>query len=67
MDANLHKTPDEILKAALAREKQAHDFYQQAAMHCKVQMVRDLFETLMNEESRHIKLIQGIQAKLQIG
>jgi rubrerythrin len=67
MDAIQPKTPDEIMKEALVREKQAHDFYQQAAMHCKVQMVRELLEGLQNEESRHIKLIQNMLTKLQIG
>jgi rubrerythrin len=60
------KTPAEILQAALAREKQAHDFYQDSAMQCKIPMVRELFEALMNEESRHIKLIQGMIAKFEI-
>lgn len=67
METVVPKTPIEILKMALAKEQQAHDFYQAASTHCKIQMMRELLETLMNEESRHIKLVQAMITKLQIG
>jgi rubrerythrin len=67
METNHLKTPQEILKAALIKEKQAHDFYQETAMHCKIEMVRELLESLANEESRHIKLVQNMLGKLELG
>ena len=67
MEITQPKTPTEILRLALDKEKKAHDFYMESAMHCKVQVVRDLLEGLMHEESRHIKLIQGMLARLQNG
>lgn len=67
MDANLPKTPGDILKSALIREKSAHDFYEQSAMHCKIPMVRALLESLMNEETHHMKLIQAMITKLELG
>lgn len=67
MDAMSPKTPGDILKSALSREKDAHDFYEQSALHCKIPMVRDLLESLMNEETRHMKLIQSMITKIEMG
>jgi len=61
------RTPAEILKAALAREKAARDFYGNLARSCRVDFVRELLEQLKDEESKHIRLIQNMLTKLSSG
>ena len=65
MNNALPKTPVEILKDALAREQEAHDFYEQMLLVCKADMVVTLLETLKNEESRHLRLVHAMLAKLE--
>ena len=60
-------TPVALLKAALAKEQQAHDFYEQAIRSCKITLVRELLETLKDEESRHVRLVREMLAKLELG
>jgi len=60
-------SPDEILKAALEKERQACDFYGNLASGCSVDFVRDLLEKLQNEESRHVKVIEEMIQKLEAG
>lgn len=67
MDPTTLRTPVEILTAALAREKAAHDFYEITSEHCKIDMVRKLLDDLKNEESRHIRLIQTMLTKMELG
>jgi rubrerythrin len=38
------KTSDQILQVALAKEKEARDFYDEQAAHCRVDFVRKLLE-----------------------
>ncbi len=59
-------TPGELLKAALAKEQQAHDFYEHAILSCKITEVRELLEFLMNEESRHLHLVREMIVKLDL-
>ncbi len=66
MSTTTPKTPVEILKDALAREQAAHDFYAQMMLNCKTDMVVELLETLKNEESRHIRLVQAMIVKLKL-
>ena len=61
------RTPDQILRVALAKEKEARDFYDEQAAHCRVDFVRKLLERLKNEESKHIRLVQGMMTKLEAG
>jgi rubrerythrin len=61
------KTPAEILGAALAREKEARDFYGDLARQCRVDFVRQLLERLKDEESKHVRLIQDMMTKLSRG
>jgi len=61
------KTSDQILQVALAKEKEARDFYDEQAAHCRVDFVRKLLEKLKNEESKHIRMVQGMIAKLNVG
>ena len=45
------RTTDQILQVALAKEKEARDFYDEQAVHCRVDFVRKLLEKLKDEES----------------
>ncbi|MBN1558282.1 MAG: hypothetical protein JW951_09070 [Lentisphaerae bacterium] len=57
--------PDAILHKALEKETQARDFYAELAAHTSVDFVRDLLITLQNEESRHMRMIRAMIAKLE--
>ena len=61
------RTSDQILQVALAKEKEAREFYDEQIVHCHVDFVRELLEKLKNEESKHIRLVQGMIAKLKAG
>jgi rubrerythrin len=61
------KTPDEILQAALAREEEARDFYADMATHCRVGFVKELLERLKDEETKHVRMIQDMITKLNLG
>jgi rubrerythrin len=61
------KTPDQILQVALAKEKEARDFYDAQAADCRVDFVRKLLEKLKNEESKHIRMVQEMMKKLNVG
>ena len=65
MDTASLKTPADILKAALVKEQQAYDFYEQMIRNCKIEMVVELLETLKNEESRHLRLVRAMLAKME--
>ena len=60
-------TPDEILREALEKERQARDFYAGLASNCSVVFVRELLEKLQNEESKHVHLIQAMLGRLESG
>ena len=60
-------TPDQILQKALEKETQARDFYGELALSCAVDFVRELLEKLRNEESKHMRRIQDMRAKLESG
>jgi len=66
-DANELKTPDQILRAALAKEEEAHRFYGDILTHCPSQIVRELVERLKNEEYRHVRMVKEMIAKLNLG
>jgi rubrerythrin len=61
------KTSDEVLRMALTKEKEARDFYDEQAGQCRVEFVRRLLEKLKNEESKHIRMVQGMITKLNVG
>lgn len=61
------KSGNEILEAALHKEKQAHDFYDGLLVHCKVDEVRKLVEKLRDEESRHVAMIEAMMVQLRLG
>jgi len=51
-------TPMELLEIALAKEKSAYAFYQQMLRRTRVGLLRELAETLKNEEWKHIRLVE---------
>jgi rubrerythrin len=61
------KSADEILEVALRKEKQARDFYQGLALHCGVEIVRELVERLRDEEAKHVKMIETMLSRLRLG
>ena len=67
MEKHELKTPDQILQMALAKEKEARDFYDAQATYCPVDFVRQLLEKLKDEESKHIRMVQSMIAKLSAG
>lgn len=58
------KTPDQILAAALEKEKAARSFYAELADQCHVDFVKDLLLHLQNEEEKHAVLIRKMIARL---
>ena len=66
MQPNLN-SPDRILRKALEKETQAHEFYAGIAAGCTVEIVRKLAETLEAEEARHIRMIRDMMARFSVG
>ncbi len=60
-------TPDEILSAALAKERQSRQFYTGLAERCTIDMVRQLIEKLKDEENKHVKMIEEMITNLRLG
>jgi rubrerythrin len=60
-------TTDEILRKALEKETQAHDFYAELAASCTVDFVKELLLKLQNEEAKHIRMIQDMLGRLESG
>ena len=61
------RTPDEILNAALAKERQSCQFYSGLAEQCRIDMVRQLIEKLKDEENKHVKMVEDMLADLRLG
>lgn len=61
------KMPDEILRVALSKEKQAYEFYKRLTTQCRVDSVRRLLESLSIEEGKHIHMIEKMMANLRSG
>lgn len=51
-------------EVALAAEKKAFDFYDQALPSVKDRDIKELFEELREEESEHVRMVEDIIAKL---
>jgi len=67
MEKREFRTPDEILKEALAREEEARDFYGGLATQTSVDFVKKLLERLETEESKHVALVQEMITRLNRG
>ena len=61
------RTPEEILRKALEKETQARDFYAKLALECTVDFVKELLQTLQNEEAKHMHMIRKMQGRLESG
>ncbi|MEW6332783.1 MAG: hypothetical protein AB1558_00775 [Thermodesulfobacteriota bacterium] len=61
------KLSDDILNEALAQERIAQDFYARMAARCQIAFVRELMETLEDEASKHIKLIENMRGQIGLG
>jgi rubrerythrin len=51
-------------EVALASERKAYDFYDQALPHVKNEEIRALFTELRDEETEHVRMVQEAIAKL---
>ena len=60
-------TSDEILRTALEKETQAHDFYAVLAASCTIDYVKELLLKLQNEEYKHIRMIRDMLGRLESG
>lgn len=54
----------EAFQVALAAERRAHDFYDEALKHVQDPDIRELFTELREEETEHVAMVQAIIAKL---
>ena len=59
-----YMSPLKAYHVALSSEKKAFEFYDQALRHVSQPDVKALFEELREEEAEHIRMVQGIIAKL---
>lgn len=66
-DTRSLSTPDEILNAALAKERQSREFYAGLAEQCQIDTVRRLLEKLKDEESKHVRMIEDMLKDLRLG
>ncbi len=51
-------TPMEILEAALSKEKAAYNFYEKLLNNTNIGMLQEIIEQLLQEEYKHIQLIE---------
>ena len=66
-DPRTLSTPMAILEAALDREKAAHQFYGQLLNNTNIGMMQEIIEHLLEEEYKHIQLIEKKMAALRNG
>jgi rubrerythrin len=66
-DTDKLKTPGDILKKALEKEREAYDFYNSLSQQTKIEMVRRLVDSLKDEEAKHARAIEQMIAKLNRG
>ena len=60
-------TPMDVLRAALRKEEAAYRFYASALDTTKVELVRELFTLLRDEEGKHVRMVKERIAKLSLG
>ena len=60
-------TPGEILAKALKKEEAAYRFYDALSRSTKIRMVRELLNTLKDEEAKHVRMIKKKMAELARG
>jgi rubrerythrin len=60
-------TWENILHAALRKERAAYRFYDEILSTTKVRLLRQLLETLRGEEAKHIDMVQKKIAQMNLG
>ena len=60
-------TPNQLLQVALDKEEEAHRFYDRLLGECRADMVRELLERLKNEEYKHIRMVEEMITRLNLG
>jgi rubrerythrin len=60
-------TPMEILEAAIEKEKAAYQFYKELLNNTNIEMLQEIIEHLLQEEYKHIQLIEKKMATLRSG
>ena len=66
-EQRLLMTPNQLLQVALGKEEEAHRFYDQLLGECRVDTVRELLERLKNEEHKHMRMIEDMITRLNLG
>ncbi len=60
-------TPMEILEVALNREKTSYQFYDELLNNTNIGILQEIIEYLLDEEYKHIQLIEKKIAALRSG
>ncbi len=60
-------TPMEILEVALNREKTSYQFYDELLNNTNIGILQEIIEYLLDEEYKHIQLIERKIAALRSG
>ncbi len=60
-------TPNQLLQVALGKEEEAYRFYDRLLEECRVDVVRELLEKLKNEEHKHMRMVEEMIARLNLG
>jgi rubrerythrin len=60
-------TPNQILEVALGKEEEAYRFYDRLLEECRADTVRELLERLKNEEYKHIRIVEEMITRLNLG
>jgi demethoxyubiquinone hydroxylase (CLK1/Coq7/Cat5 family) len=66
-DTRSLSTPDQILNAALTKERRSREFYAGLAEQCRIDTVRRLLEKLKDEENKHVRMIEDMLKDLRLG
>ena len=66
-EKRLLMTPNQVLEVALGKEEEAHRFYDRLLEECRADTVRELLETLKNEEYKHIRMVEEMITRLNLG
>jgi len=66
-DLQALSTPMAILEAALEKEKAAYRFYDQLLHNTNIGILQEIIEHLLEEEYKHIQLIEKKMAALRNG
>ncbi|HUU41154.1 MAG TPA: ferritin family protein, partial [Desulfatiglandales bacterium] len=58
---------EEILELALKKEQASFRFYDKLLNSTKVSILKDIFEQLRDEESKHIQMIKRKLSSIKLG